>query len=195
MTQLPSNEQFQIVNGTFTGDLNGRLPKLDVLKLLCGFEYDPRRLNAVIIRRLNNKSGTILLFESGRFVIVGVKNLRDATNVAEFLVDMLCDITVDCKLCNLTCKNLVVKTHIHRNFVKKLWNILSGSDRCLLKVLCDKSHMRYVYEPELFPSLKFYVKEPNACVSIFRKGIAIVTGIVECSIVPTIISRIQSLLE
>jgi TATA-box binding protein (TBP) (component of TFIID and TFIIIB) len=189
------HQKWTVVNGTFTGDLNERMPRLEALKLFCDFEYNPQKLNAAIVRRLSNNNGTILLFESGKFVMIGIKNLEEATQLGTCLVGTLHGIGLDCHLSDVSCKNLVVKTLLGDNFVRNLWSILDTGPVTTLHSACKKQDIRFVFEPELFPSIKFYTKNPKSCVCIFRKGTCIITGITDLSGVNCIIACVESLLN
>ena len=184
-----------IVNGTFTGDLNTRMPNLGSLKLPFAVEYNPLKLNAAIVKRLNNESGTVLLFESGRIVLVGVTTRSEAEELAGALEKALFDMGVTCKLTNIACKNIVVTTKVNPTFVQYLWFILDNGPLDKLTENCSIANIKYEFQPHLFRSIKFYLKEPKACVSVFRTGVTIITGIVEFSIVDTIIGIIEHLLD
>jgi len=194
-TEVATNETWKIVNGTFTSDLSCRMPKLAALKQLCDLEYDPKKLNAVILRKPLGRPGTILLFESGKIVMIGIKSMPEAENLCDYLVSLLNNLGLDCRQTNTTCKNLVVKTLLVDNFVRCLWSILDTGPVTTLHAACAKQDIRFVFEPELFPSIKFYTRNPKSCVCIFRKGTCIITGITDLSDVNRIISCVESLLN
>jgi len=187
------HQKWTIVNGTFTGDLNERMPRLEALKLFCDFEYNPQKLNAAIVRRLSNNNGTILLFESGKFVMIGIKSMEEATQLGTCLVRTLHYIGLDCQLSNVACKNVVARTTLGDKFLKTLWSILDSGDATRLNQRCTRENVRFVFEPELFPSIKFYLTKPKACVCVFRKGTTIVTGFVDLSTVEAILHKVENL--
>ena len=52
-----------------------------------------------------------------------------------------------------------------------------------------------MFEPELFLSIKFYIKEPKATVCVFRKGTVIITGICTYEIVDRVIDIMEGMFK
>ena len=170
--------QWTVINGTFSGHFTKPMPNLNKLRAWENFRYDPRRLNAGIIK---NELGTILLFQSGSFVIVGVRCEKIAKRLIGQLQRQLKQNDISAKLCHLNARNYVVWFNPSDQLISLLNYAFRGNDetRSVIKEAVDKvANITYSYEPETFPSVKFFIKNPSATVCIFRtKGTGIITGL------------------
>jgi TATA-box binding protein (TBP) (component of TFIID and TFIIIB) len=134
-----------------------------------------------------------LLFESGSVTIIGATCLCEAEIVAKAVEEHLNDISVECKLCTIKQHNLVVSAKLDNQIVRKLWNIVDLGAKGVLRDSCMLRNVRVEFEPELYPSINFHIKEPKATVCVFRKGSANITGIVSSDVVDNVIEIIESL--
>ena len=116
------------------------MPPLSSLKILLGYDYDEKKLNAAIVRNITGEkgSGTILLFESGSIVIVGVRCICKVIILGSTLVEQLNDLGLDCKLTDVEQRNIVVKAILDNNLVKRLWGVVdSGGTSGLYDTCCE----------------------------------------------------------
>ncbi len=186
-----SNKEWTVVNGTFTGHFNKRMPNMTLLAATCHFNYNPKRFNACVIRQ---KLGTILLFESGSFVIIGVKCMKVAHRLAIGLEKILQTKVLSCKLCHIYVRNFVVWFRPSHKLITLLNSAFGGQEetKSVVKDAVIKAGLNYSHEPEMFPSTKFYLKDSKATVCVFRqKGTAIITGICNLDVVNGIIDKIN----
>ena len=127
--------------------------------------------------------------------MIGIKNPEEATQLGTCLVKTLHDVGLDCHLSDVVCKNVVVRTTLGGKFLNNLRSILDSGPVTTLHAACKIQDIRFVFEPELFPSIKFYTKNPKSCVCICRKGTCIITGITDLSDINCIIACVESLLN
>jgi TATA-box binding protein (TBP) (component of TFIID and TFIIIB) len=190
-----SNKRWTITNSTFTAKFNCRMPYLNFIAERCQFKYNPKRLNAVIISQYFQSKGTILLFESGSIVIVGVQSKGAAKKVGKLLEKKLCDVGIRCRLRNFCLKNMVARVQLDPNFIKRLWGLIDCAypDTSQLRECARKLGILFMYEPELFSSAKFISKEPKGTVCVFRSGAGIVTGFTKITTLRRIVKIVENL--
>jgi len=151
------NKEWPVINGTFSGHFTKSMPNLNKLNAVSNFRYDPRRLNAGIIK---TKLGTILLFESGSFVIVGARCKKIAKRMIIQLQRQLKQSGISTRLCHLNARNYVIWFKPPEKLINFLNYAFHGHDETLsvIKDAVDQvANFTYSYEPETFPSIKFFI--------------------------------------
>jgi len=115
---------------------------MTLLATTCHFNYNPKRFNACVIRQ---KLGTILLFESGSFVIIGVKCMKVAHRLAIELEKILQTTVLSCKLCHIYVRNFVVWFRPSRKLITLLNCAFEGHEetKSVIKDAVIKSGLNY----------------------------------------------------
>lgn len=123
--------------------------------------YRPQRFSGCIWK-FNNPKATVLLFRTGKFMIVGVKSLIDAHTVSQTVVEKLSSIGEQVDLISFKITNLVSSDSL--NFEINLQEFAS-------------THSYSVqWEPELFPALIYRDSLRKITALIFYQGKIILTG-------------------
>jgi TATA-box binding protein (TBP) (component of TFIID and TFIIIB) len=189
-----SVKEWTVVNATYSGRFNKPLPRLDKLMDICKFDYNPRRHNAGFVR---TSDGTILLYDSGSFIVVGVRCYKIARRVVRRLQYDLKKVGLTRSLCSLYLCNYVIWFRPSPDIISLLNNAILGHDKTkhIVKDAVEKVEgLTYIQEPETFPSFRFFVRKPKATVCVFIKsGTAIITGIRDLSVVDCVISTVESI--
>lgn len=125
-------------------------------------EYNPRRFAAVIMRIRDPKT-TALVFSSGKLVVTGAKNEKDARLAARKYA------------------RIIQKAGFKAvRFVEfKIQNIVGSCDvkfAIRLEGLADDHAEFSSYEPELFPGLIYRMINPKIVLLIFVSGKVVLTG-------------------
>ena len=147
--------------------------------LLKNSEYDPKRLNAVILRIKEPKT-VALIFNSGKFVCTGAKNEEDLKKASRKVGKIIKSLKYDVKLCNFKIINIVstcdVKFQIKLRQLNKLEyidkiNSTNTNERDITLNHKNKNHKNLCrYEPEIFPGLIFPMMSPQVTFLIFKSG-------------------------
>ena len=153
-----------IVNIVSMVDLCVRL-NLRELALKCSnAEYNPRRINAVIMRLKQPKSAA-LIFNSGKIIVLGAKNEQDSEKAAKIFAHSIkglgynpkfrkfqiinivgtCDVKFDIKLTQLS---ININAKLNNNSEKKICH----------------------YEPDIFPGLIYQMASHKLTILIFSSG-------------------------
>lgn len=152
---------FTIQNIISTASLYSKSVDLWKISKLEYVKYDPKHLNAAIIR-IQNPKATGLLFSSGKVVCVGTKTAKDNREAVEKFSELLKTFNYSSKVTHYTIHNYVGSFNI-------------GSPINVTQLA--KTHKFVQYEPELFPGavIRFSKSKPTALV--FFSGKVILTGL------------------
>ena len=127
-------------------------------------EYNPKRINAVIMRLKQPKSAA-LIFNSGKIIVLGAKNEQDSEKAAKIFAHSIkglgyepkfknfqiinivgtCDVKFDIKLTQLS---LHINAKLNNNSEKKICH----------------------YEPDIFPGLIYHMASHKLTVLVFSSG-------------------------
>jgi transcription initiation factor TFIID TATA-box-binding protein len=137
--------------------------KLDLLKIarkVIDSEYNPEKFPGVVLRIQNPKT-TFLIFSTGKMVVTGAKNEAHLFNAVKKAIKTIRDIDIKIADYNIEIVNFVVSG-----------NLEMPIDLNLATLTFETS----LYEPEIFPGLVYYMKEPKAVFLIFSNGKFVCTG-------------------
>ena len=171
--------QPHIVNIVSMVDLCIRL-NLRELALKCSnAEYNPRRINAVIMRLKKPKSAA-LIFNSGKIIVLGAKNEQDSERAAKIFAHSIKGLGYQPKFENFQIVNIVgtcdVKFNIKLTQLKnKLYEELEKNSKEKKPKTNVKSNKKekveiIFYEPEIFPALIYHMANPKLTLLIFFSG-------------------------
>lgn len=159
-------------------DITGKLPQqIDT-------RYEPKRFPGIILKfqePLYPYRCSILLFSTGKAVIVGMSSTDMIHDVKKAIVKILRECGVE----------------ITRNPEAKIVNIVaSGSlgrqiDLELTSVLLESC----MYEPEQFPGLIYRMKDPKTVILLFKSGNIVCTGAKSDGMVEESVKKLEMELE
>ena len=164
----PEISNLRIVNVVSMVDLGCQLNLSDIAKSCKNSEYNPVRLNAVIMRIKEPKS-VALIFNSGKMVCAGAKNEEDSKTAAKKFAKTVKKLVNEVIFKNFRIINMVAtcdfKFRIH------LTKLNSEISYKLRKTLNSKELEKKIsYEPQIFPGLIYHMDKPKLAVLIFSSG-------------------------
>ncbi|CAI5715731.1 unnamed protein product [Hyaloperonospora brassicae] len=143
------------------GFVNDRIDIQRLALLVRNADYAPRSFNALIMR-FRAPRATVLVYRSGKFVVIGASSVEDAKVAAEKLVSILKKVSFPSESSPFT-----------------ICNVVGSADVCF-KIRLEglaRDHIRFsTYEPELFPGLIYRMLRPKCTLLIFISGKIVVTG-------------------
>ncbi|KAL7684246.1 putative TATA-box binding protein [Plasmopara halstedii] len=152
---------YRVVNVLGSGFVNDCVDIKKLALLVRNADYAPRGFNALVMR-FQSPRATILLYRSGKFVVVGATSVQDANLAAEKLQSVLKKASFPSK-----CNRFSIR------------NVVGSADVCF-KVRLEglaRDHLRFsTYEPELFPGLIYRMLHPKCTLLIFISGKIVITG-------------------
>jgi transcription initiation factor TFIID TATA-box-binding protein len=124
-------------------------------------EYNPEQFPGLMLR-VKNPKATILVFNSGRMVITGLRRESEAEKAVENVIAKIrkAGITVS-GTPKITIQNIVASGDLHSRVDLDMAQM--ALERCL-------------YEPEVFPGLIYRMKTPKAVFLIFSSGRIVCAG-------------------
>ena len=132
------------------------------MALLCrNSEYNPKRLNALIMR-IREPRTTALIFASGKMVCTGAKDEEQARLSSRKFARIVQKLGYDVKFLNFKIHNIVASCDLGFNIHLEALSI---------------GHRNYCsYEAEIFPGLVYHMVEPKIVLLIFVSGKIVLTG-------------------
>uniref|UniRef100_K3WVG6 TATA-box-binding protein n=1 Tax=Globisporangium ultimum (strain ATCC 200006 / CBS 805.95 / DAOM BR144) TaxID=431595 RepID=K3WVG6_GLOUD len=150
-----------IVNMLAHGSLRSPIDVKQLALQVRNADYTPRGFNALVIRFQTPKA-SLLVYRSGKFLIVGSKSEADTHQALDKFRSILKKLSYPSDLSKFTIANVV------------------GSADLGFKVRLEglaREHSRFcTYEPELFPGLIYRVVKPKCTLLVFVSGKIIITG-------------------
>jgi transcription initiation factor TFIID TATA-box-binding protein len=160
--QMP---QPRIVNIVSMFDLGCDLNLREIALKCSNSEYNPQRINAVIMRKKNPKTAA-LIFQTGKVICLGAQDEEASKKAAKLYArDIRDNLVINVVFKNFKIINIVatcdVKFHVK----------LSRLNAKLAYELSKKNLEENVcYEPENFPGLIYHMGNPKLCILIFDSG-------------------------
>ena len=173
-TNLCTNEnkmpQPQIVN--IVSMVNLRVPlNLKLIALKCrNSEYNPSRINAVIMR-IKEPKAAALIFNSGIIIVLGARDKEKSKQAAKIFAKQIKNLGYEAKFSNFNIVNIVATCDL--GFPIKLTQLNIKINYMLSKNKStndedEKSPCHY--EPEAFPGLIYHMTKPELTLLIFQSG-------------------------
>jgi transcription initiation factor TFIID TATA-box-binding protein len=152
----------KIENVVCTVDLKHKLKLRKIALLALNSEYNPRQLNAVIMK-IKNPNTTALIFSCGKMICTGANNIKQARLSARRFARIIQKIGFQVDFSDFVIQNLVGSIDLGYGIH--------------LEGLANGPHAKYIsYEPELFPGLLYKMTEPKIVILIFLSGKVVFTG-------------------
>ena len=173
-TNLCTNEnkmpQPQIVN--IVSMVNLRVPlNLKLIALKCrNSEYNPSRINAVIMR-IKEPKAAALIFNSGIIIVLGARDKEKSKQAAKIFAKQIKNLGYEVKFSDFNIVNIVATCDL--GFPIKLTQLNIKINKLLSKNKStndedEKSPCHY--EPEVFPGLIYHMTKPELTLLIFQSG-------------------------
>ena len=173
-TNLCTNEnkmpQPQIVN--IVSMVNLRVPlNLKLIALKCrNSEYNPSRINAVIMR-IKEPKAAALIFNSGIIIVLGARDKEKSKQAAKIFAKQIKNLGYEVKFSDFKIVNIVATCDL--GFPIKLTQLNIKINYMLSKNKStndedEKSPCHY--EPEVFPGLIYHMTKPELTLLIFQSG-------------------------
>jgi len=164
--EINDNINIRIVNVVSTVSLECQLSLRELALKLQNSEYNPKRINAVIIRIKKPKTAA-LVFSNGKMVVVGADNEDDSKQAAKIYAKNIKSLGYnDIKFKNFKIENVVASCDA--NFQIQLTKL-----SLKLKLINNKNCS---YEPDIFPGLIYHMQDPKICLLIFKSGKLVFVG-------------------
>ncbi|KAG6582889.1 TATA-box-binding protein [Phytophthora cinnamomi] len=152
---------YRVVNVLGSGFVNDRVDIEQLALLVRNADYAPRSFNALVMR-FQAPRATVLVYRSGKFVVIGATSVGDAKLAADKLISIFKKVSFPSD-----CSPFVIR------------NVVGSSDvgfRIRLEGLA-RDHLRFTtYEPEMFPGLIYRMLRPKCTLLIFISGKIVITG-------------------
>ena len=156
--------QPHIVNIVSMVDLCVKL-NLRELALKCSnAEYNPRRINAVIMRLKKPKSAA-LIFNSGKIIVLGAKNEQDSERSAKIFAHSIKGLGYKPKFKNFQIVNIVGTCDVKFNIKLTQLNLEIN-----VKLNNNSEKKICYYEPDIFPGLIYHMTSHQLTVLVFSSG-------------------------
>ena len=173
-TNLCTNEnkmpQPQIVN--IVSMVNLRVPlNLKLIALKCrNSEYNPSRINAVIMR-IKEPKAAALIFNSGIIIVLGARDKEKSKQAAKIFAKQIKNLGYEAKFSDFKIVNIVATCDL--GFPIKLTQLNIKINKLLSKNKStndedEKSPCHY--EPAVFPGLIYHMTKPELTLLIFQSG-------------------------
>ena len=164
--EIKDNINIRIVNVVSTVSLECQLNLRELALKLHNSEYNPKRINALIIRIKKPKTAA-LVFSNGKMVVVGADNEDDSKQAAKIYAKDIKSLGYnDIKFKNFKIENVVASCDV--NFQIQLTKL-----SLKLKLINNKNCS---YEPDIFPGLIYHMQDPKICLLIFKSGKLVFVG-------------------
>lgn len=164
--EINDNINIRIVNVVSTVSLECQLSLRELALKLQNSEYNPKRINALIIRIKKPKTAA-LVFSNGKMVVVGADNEDDSKQAAKIYARNIKSLGYnDIKFKNFKIENVVASCDA--NFQIQLTKL-----SLKLKLINNKNCS---YEPDIFPGLIYHMQDPKICLLIFKSGKLVFVG-------------------
>lgn len=164
--EINDNINIRIVNVVSTVSLECQLSLRELALKLQNSEYNPKRINALIIRIKKPKTAA-LVFSNGKMVVVGADNQDDSKQAAKIYAKNIKSLGYnDIKFKNFKIENVVASCDA--NFQIQLTKL-----SLKLKLINNKNCS---YEPDIFPGLIYHMQDPKICLLIFKSGKLVFVG-------------------
>ena len=173
-TDLCTNEnrmpQPQIVNIVSMVNLGVPL-KLREIAIQCkNAEYNPTRINAVIMR-IKEPKAAALIFNSGIIIVLGARSKEKSKEAAKIFAKQIKKLGYNVKFCGFKIVNIVATCDL--GFPIKLTKLKIKINSNLSKNKSNNDEEEKspcYYEPEAFPGLIYHMSKPELTLLIFQSG-------------------------
>ena len=159
--QMP---QPRIVNVVSMVDLGCDLNLREIALKCSNAEYNPQRINAVIMRKKDPKTAA-LIFQTGKIICLGAHDEESSRRAARLYASNIYSLGYRAVFRNFQIINIVATCDV--NFWVKLSQLNADLANRLSKI---HQEQRVCYDPENFPGVIYHMANPKLCILIFKSG-------------------------
>jgi transcription initiation factor TFIID TATA-box-binding protein len=158
---MPRRPKYKIENVVASVEVDAKIDLNLLARKQRDAEYNPEQFPGLMLR-VKNPKATILVFNSGRMVITGLRRESEAERAVENVIAKIrrAGIAVS-GTPRITIQNIVASGDLHSRVDLDMAQM--ALERCL-------------YEPEVFPGLIYRMKTPKAVFLIFSSGRIVCAG-------------------
>jgi transcription initiation factor TFIID TATA-box-binding protein len=175
------NYFFKVDNLVATVFLNikGKIDLLKIARKVVESEYNPEKFPGIVMRVLKPKT-TFLIFSTGKMVVTGAKNEFELKTAVKEAIATIRGIGIKIPSYSIEIVNFVASGSLN-----------TPIDLNLATLRLESS----LYEPEIFPGLVYYMKNPKAVFLIFSNGKFVCTGAKNEKIVKRAVAKLKNQVE
>ena len=171
-TDINTNEigmpQPRIVNIVSMVNLCKRLNLKEIALQCTNSEYNPSRINAVIMRIKEPKTAA-LIFNSGVIIVLGARDEENSKKAAKIFAKNIKQLGYDVKFKNFKIVNIVATCDL--KFPIKLTKLSLELNAKLSNNNNNNTDKKQCfYEPDTFPGLIYHMRNPQLTVLVFKSG-------------------------
>ena len=171
-TDINTNEigmpQPRIVNIVSMVNLCKRLNLKEIALQCTNSEYNPSRINAVIMRIKEPKTAA-LIFNSGVIIVLGARDEENSKKAAKIFAKNIKQLGYDVKFKNFKIVNIVATCDL--KFPIKLTKLSLELNAKLNNNKNNNTDKKQCfYEPDTFPGLIYHMRNPQLTVLVFKSG-------------------------
>ena len=171
-TDINTNEigmpQPRIVNIVSMVNLCKRLNLKEIALQCTNSEYNPSRINAVIMRIKEPKTAA-LIFNSGVIIVLGARDKENSKKAAKIFAKNIKQLGYDVKFKNFKIVNIVATCDL--KFPIKLTKLsLELNAKLSNNPINNSDKKQCFYEPDTFPGLIYHMRNPQLTVLVFKSG-------------------------
>ena len=170
-TDINTNEigmpQPRIVNIVSMVNLCKRLNLKEIALQCTNSEYNPSRINAVIMRIKEPKTAA-LIFNSGVIIVLGARDKENSKKAAKIFAKNIKHLGYDVKFKNFKIVNIVATCDL--KFPIKLTKLSLELNAKLSNNNNNTDKKQCFYEPDTFPGLIYHMRNPQLTVLVFKSG-------------------------
>lgn len=158
---MPRRPKYKIENVVASVEVDAKIDLNLLARKQRDAEYNPEQFPGLMLR-VKNPKATILVFNSGRMVITGLRRESEAERAVENVVAKIRRAGIPVSgTPKITVQNIVASGDLHSRVDLDMAQM--ALERCL-------------YEPEVFPGLIYRMKIPKAVFLIFSSGRIVCAG-------------------
>jgi transcription initiation factor TFIID TATA-box-binding protein len=158
---MPRRPKYKIENVVASVEVDAKIDLNLLARKQRDAEYNPEQFPGLMLR-VKNPKATILVFNSGRMVITGLRRESEAERAVENVVAKIRRAGIPVSgTPKITVQNIVASGDLHSRVDLDMAQM--ALERCL-------------YEPEVFPGLIYRMKTPKAVFLIFSSGRIVCAG-------------------
>ncbi|TFG01856.1 MAG: TATA-box-binding protein [Promethearchaeota archaeon] len=146
---------------TVTLEIDKKIDLVHVARKFIDSEYNPERFPGIVLRVPEPKA-TFLIFSTGKMVVTGSKTENKLKKAVTKVVKDLKSIDIKIEDYTIKIENFVASGGLNKRI-----------DLNLATIMMEYS----LYEPEIFPGLIYYMRDPKASFLIFSNGNFVCTGV------------------
>ena len=159
----------QIVNIVSMVDLGTKLNLREIALQCSNSEYNPSRINAVVIR-IKKPTTAALIFNTGIMIVLGAKDEENSKKAAKIFAKSIKQLGYDVKFKNFKIVNIVANCDLGFPILLTQLSLELNAKLSKVQSLNKEDKKICYYEAELFPGLIYHMRKPELTLLVFQSG-------------------------